>query len=279
MANSVKDHWSTDKYASAAGFVPKLTKTILSWLDCQPNDNILDIGCGDGQLTVQIAEAASNGQILGLDASPSFVSTAQKQFSRPNCTFKLQDCTALHNCPEAVTGQWDKVFSNAAMHWILRKEDTRLPFFQSINKCLRPGGRFIFEMGGKGNVAEIQASFTAAMLHVGLTIEQVKAINPWFFPSVDWMYQTLLDNGFDVEKCELEYRPTKLNPDNTERTGGIEGWVRLMGAQYLDAVDESKRDGVVKEICHVLDPIMTREEDGSKWVGYTRLRAVARKRQ
>ncbi|KXL42404.1 hypothetical protein M433DRAFT_156784 [Acidomyces richmondensis BFW] len=272
-----KDHWSAEKYASAAGFVPKLTNTILSWLDCQPNDTILDIGCGDGQLTVQIAEAASNGQVLGLDASRSFISTAQQQYSKPNCTFKLQDCTTLSDCPEAVTGRWDKVFSNAAMHWILRNEDTRLNFFHSINKCLRTGGKFVFEMGGKGNVAEIQASFTAALLHIGFTNDQIKEINPWFFPSVDWMYQTLVDHGFEVERCELEYRPTKLNPDNAEKTGGIEGWVRLMGAQYLEAVNEIERDSVVKEICDVLDPIMTREEDGSKWIGYTRLRAVARK--
>ncbi len=132
-------------------------------------------------------------------------------------------------------------------------------------------------MGGKGNVAEVQAAFTAALMHAGLSIEAAREAKPWFFPSVEWMSRTLSEVGFEVEKCELEYRPTKCSAENVDGSGGLVGWLRLMGAQFLEAVGEGQREAVLKEVCEILETVVTREEDGSKWLGYTRLRAVARK--
>ena len=270
-----KDHWSSNAYQSSAGFVPKLTTKVIQYLDIQPTDRILDIGCGDGVLTTQVAQTASSGQVLGLDASKSFISTAQEKYSAPNCSFRYQDCTKLDECPEAVDGSWDKVFSNAAMHWILRNPSIRIPFFHNVNKALKSGGTFVFEMGANGNVAEVQAAATAALLHVGISLEDARKASPWFFPSTDHMFALLSGAGFEVEKCEHEYRSTKTTED---KNGGLEGWVKLMCAPFLEVVGEEKSGAVLKEICDVVDPIITRHEDGSKWMGYCRLRAVARKK-
>jgi len=87
------------------------------------------------------------------------------------------------------------------------------------------------------------------------------------------MAQMLSDAGFKVEKCELEYRPTKLEEGHG---GGLEGWVRLMGAQMLERVSVEQREGVVQWVLSILNPICTRDE-GGEWLGYVRLRAVARK--
>lgn len=280
MASTKPDHWSSSAYNSAAGFVPKLTTKVIQHLDPASTDRILDIGCGDGQLTATIAShlTDSSSRALGLDASPSFISTAQKSNQAPNCTYALHDCSQLASYPALEPGTWDKVFSNAAMHWILRSPSSREPFFRDVFATLKPGGRFVFEMGGAGNVAEIQTAFTAALNAVGeLSVEQARDASPWFFPSDTWMNETLTRAGFDVEVCELEYRPTKLTDEKADGSGGLEGWVRLMGAQFLDAVEEGKRQDVVKRVCEWVESIVRRDEDGSRWIGYVRLRAVARK--
>ncbi len=272
-----KDHWSSEKYSSAAGFVPKLTTKVVSYLDVQPNDHVLDLGCGDGILSSTFSSQATSGRVLGLDASQSFIQTAQEKYSSANCSFQHQDCTQLDQNKAVVDGSWDKVFSNAAMHWILRKQDTRSAFFDNVYKALKPGGKFVFEMGGSGNVAEVQAAATAALLHAGVPLQEARQANPWFFPSTTHMSDLLKNAGFEVEICEHEYRATKLTADTADKSGGLEGWVRLMCAPFLEAVSEDKRDVVTKEICDIIDPIITRHEDGSKWMGYCRLRAVAKK--
>lgn len=279
MASGKADHWSSEKYKNAAGFVPQLTTKVVQYLSPQPDDSILDIGCGDAQLTSVIAQhVTGSGKILGLDASPSFIETARSNNKSSNSQYELQDCTRLGE-HASIDGSWDKVFSNAAMHWILRNPDTRVSFFHDINKALKPGGKFVFEMGGKGNVPEVQTAFTAALTTVGgLSIEKAREASPWFFPSADWMSATLAQAGFNVEVCELEYRPTKLTAETQDGSGGIEGWVRLMGAQFLEAVEQGKRDEVVRKVCEWIDGVIRREEDGSKWMGYVRLRAVARKK-
>lgn len=172
---------------------------------------------------------------------------------------------------------FDKVFSNAAMHWILRDPSTRVPFFADVFALLKPGGSFVFEMGGAGNVAEVHAVLIAVLsLRCGISMQKIREADPWFFPSDDWMRGTLEAAGFEVRVAELEYRPTKTTPRSSDGAGGVEGWVRLMGAQFLELVEEGAlRDDVVKHVCAALEDVMTREEDGSQWFGYVRLRAVA----
>ncbi|KAL8863906.1 MAG: hypothetical protein Q9174_007519 [Haloplaca sp. 1 TL-2023] len=130
-------------------------------------------------------------------------------------------------------------------------------------------------MGGKGNVAEVHTALIAALVHQGIDIQQGQDLSPWFFPAEEMMTKLLEAAGFVVERVETEYRPTKLTD---EEDGGIKGWVRLMGASFLDALEtKDKKDAVVKEVCDLLKTIITHEEDGNMWLGYVRLRAVARK--
>lgn len=268
-----KDHWTAKAYTSSASFVPKLTSTVLSWLDPKPHENILDLGCGDGILTAQIKEQCAS--VTGIDASSNLIEAARSSYGTiPNLTWEVHDCRYLERSPTVRTGHYDKVFSNAALHWILRDPSTRRSVFQGAYNALKPGGTFVFEMGGAGNVAEVHTALLAAVVHQGLSIEQARDASPWFFPSEKLAKQTLEEVGFGVEKSQLEYRPTELT---TDEGGGIEGWVRLMGAQFLEGLEEWKREAAVREVCEVLETVLTHEEDGSKWLGYVRLRVVARK--
>jgi hypothetical protein len=134
----------------------------------------------------------------------------------------------------------------------------------------------VFEMGGYGHVAEAHTAPIAAVVAQGIPLETAKAAIPWFFPSKDWMRERFEHIGFTVGICELKYRSASLTAENKDGTGGLEGWVRLIGAPFLERVGDAKeRGGVATMVWEVLERVVTRGEDGSQWLGSVRLRAKA----
>lgn len=269
-----KDHWTQEAYSTSASFVPELATTVIQWLDPQPDDTVLDLGCGDGILTAKLKNSCAS--VTGVDSSANLIFAAKKAYgSIPALSFHVQDCRYLDRWRNFQEGAYSKVFSNAALHWILRDPDTRASVLHNAYRSLKPGGTFAFEMGGAGNVAEVHTALMAAVIHQGVGMEKTRELSPWFFPSEALMEQSLEAIGFTVERIELEYRPTKLT---TEEQGGIEGWARLMGAQFLEELDsDSKREAAIKEVCALLKTVITHEEDGSMFLGYVRLRVLAKK--
>ena len=281
---SANDHWTAKAYTASASFVPALATTILSWLAPDRSHTILDLGCGNGQISAQLATQCS--RVIGLDSSPNLIQAAKDDYTEgenrhPNLDFHVQDCRKLETLleggilqPESIS----KIFSNAALHWILPHHDpeARTSIFRGAYRALSPNGTLVFEMGGHGNVAEVHAVMLSAVIHRGASPAAARAASPWFFPSKDLMVQLLESVGFQVERAETEYRPTKCTE---EKEGGVEGWVRLMGAQILEVLDkEEDRDKAVRDVCDVLETICGREE-GGYWMGYVRLRVLARKRK
>ncbi|KAI9750335.1 MAG: hypothetical protein M1815_001865 [Lichina confinis] len=289
-----KDHWSGEvgthsgcllahransnqAYAASAEFVPRLASAVVGYLDPQPVDRILDLGCGDGVLTAEIARRS--GSVVGLDSSPSMIGAAQSRFGGVrNCQFKVVDCRHIEDeYGDGMQGHFDKVFSNAALHWILRSPSTRSAVFGAARSALKAGGLFVFEMGGHGNVAEAHTALRAAVMHQGLSIEQVNESCPWFFASEGWTRKALQDASFEVLRLETEWRPTRLTSHDG---GGLEGWIRLMGASFLDAIERvDAREAAVREVCRVLQPVCTRRAEQTEadlWLNYVRSRAVAR---
>jgi SAM-dependent methyltransferase len=249
----------------------------LQWLDPQPGDRILDLGCGDGSLTRQIATAVASkpGEVLGLDSSPAFISSANESISTSgihNVKFVVEDCAA--SAEDSQNGTWTKVFSNAAMHWIMRAPQTRTNILKRAYSALKPGGTFVFEMGGAGNVSEVVTGLISALVHFGLTFDEARDKIPWFFPDDEWMTAELVKVGFKVEQIELQYRPTKLTPKDDSGGGGLEGWISLFAGGILDSI-ENKTE-FVKYVYDALETAVTRE-DGSQYLGYVRLRAIARR--
>ncbi len=271
---ALKDYWTHEAYSASASFVPELAAKITQWLDPQPSNAILDLGCGDGLLTTKIKSLCS--RVAGYDASANLIDAAKKEYGNiDGLTWHVQDCRYLEGSGHAKDGEFDKVFSNAALHWILRDPTKRKSVFIAAYNALRPGGTFVFEMGGAGNVASVHTALLAALVHQGVAISKAREACPWFFPSERLLEQMLQEVGFKVERLELEYRPTKVTD---EKEGGLEGWVRLMGAVFLEAVDsKDKAEAMVKEVCDVLQNVLKHGEDGSIWLDYVRLRVLARK--
>ncbi|GJC84172.1 putative methyltransferase C70.08c [Colletotrichum liriopes] len=269
MAEQKQDKWSSEAYQHSASFVPKLATKVVQWLDVQKDDVILDVGCGDGVLDVEFGKilAQGNGSLHGIDASPAMISAAKKAVEGRDWQTASSRTPALH------TPTFTKAFSNAALHWILRPPGSHVPVFASIRDALLPGGTLALEMGGLGNVAEMRTAIIMAVARrVG--IQKAIAVDPWFFPDEEWLTRVLEEEvgGWKVERVEREWRPT------TADKGGVEGWVRLMGKELLDAVPDEggQRDEVVREIVDVLRHVCKIPGDG-EMISYVRLRCLATK--
>src|SRR6202030_4344737 len=131
-------------------------------------ERILDLGCGTGALTAELAR--SGAELTGVDGSPEMIAEARKKY--PQLRFEVSDARAL-----PFRAEFDAVFSNAALHWIPEAESV----VQGIARALKPGGRFLAEFGGKGNVRTVVAALVTALGELGVLSD---GANPWFYPSV-----------------------------------------------------------------------------------------------
>ncbi|OGM43897.1 methyltransferase [Aspergillus bombycis] len=276
------DMWSADVYGEkVAPFVAVLTEKIVSWLDPKPTGKllhmdkrayeVLDVGCGDGVLTAKLASHVK--RIVGVDASPNMIEHFQRTHS--DIESRVVDCRRLDQVSDLTDGKFDKVFSNAALHWILRDPETRSNMVKGCFNALKPGGIFVSESGALGNVAEVHAAIVSALVIQGIPVEEARAASPWWFPSQEAMKQLLEGEGFQWVKGEAELRQTKLT-DHKE--GGIEGWIRLFCEPFLQVLPTVEaRNAAVKHAVDVLEGVGRHQHDGSFTVNYIRLRFVAQK--
>lgn len=244
-----QDNWSARGYAVHGAFVPELGAEILEWLDPKPGELILDLGCGDGALTAKIA--ASGAEVLGVDSSLSMVEMTRSR-----------GIEAVHVDAERLTFQpdFDAVFSNAALHWT-RDIDAVL---DGVSRALLPGGRFLGEFGGHGNIAAIMVA-----LQVALADQGARAESPWYFPTERQFGERLEAHGFRVERLQRFGRPTPLPT-------GIDGWLEMFAFPLLGPLDENARTGVIAHATKLLAPVL-RDETGQWNADYVRLRFAARK--
>ena len=203
-----------------------------------------------------------------LSSSPSHPQTHSTHLLPPQLVL---DATTLISTPSLQQQTFTKAFSNAALHWILRAPATREALFRGVRDALAPGGTFVFEMGGLGNVSEIRAALLSAVgRRVGLA--RAQEADPWFFPDEEWVRDVMENKvgGWKVEKAEREWRPTKAD------RSGVEGWVRLMAKQFFEVVPEGEREECIREVVDVLE-VVCRQPGGGHMYSYVRLRVVARK--
>jgi trans-aconitate methyltransferase len=242
------NRWNSHAYLQHAAFVPALATDVLALLDAGPGQRILDLGCGEGTLTAQIA--ATGAEVVGVDSSPNFVATAVAR----GLDARLGNGEAL-----TFTAEFDAVFSNAALHW-MRNADAVL---DGVRRALKPEGRFVAEFGGYGNVAAIHVAIRAVLKR-----RSIVADAPWYFPTTTQYRAKLGTHGFTVEQIELHPRPTALPT-------GITGWLETFAGPMLDQVPAAERGEAIAEIEGLLHPVL-RDERGQWTADYVRLRFMAR---
>lgn len=248
------DQWNAQLYDNKHAFVFQFGEDVLSLLAPKEGENILDLGCGTGYLTQQIAEAGAN--VIGIDNSPAMIAQAQQQY--PTVEFEVKDGSNFH-----FDTPFDAVFSNATLHWISQKEKV----IDCVYESLKPGGRFVAEFGGKGNVGKIVNSIRKILRDTGF--HQHAAIDFWYFPSVG-EYTTLLENrGFRVTFAAHFDRETKLN----DQQNGVIDWIEMFGSTFFEGISASEKAGILMKVKDDLQPTCFRE--GNWFADYKRLRIVA----
>jgi SAM-dependent methyltransferase len=252
---NVANRWSPADYARNAAFVPQLGDAVLRLLAPQPGELILDVGCGDGALTERIA--AAGAKVIGLDASPEMVEAA-----------RARGIDAFVANAEAMDlerfGQFDAVFSNAALHWMLDPDAVATGIFAA----LKPGGRFVGEMGGEGNLAALRRGLREELTGRGYKMPEQ---DPAWYAGVEAFTRLYCVAGFSEIRAELLPRPTPL-------PGGIADWVLTFRAGLLDMalVPEWERADLAAAVEARVAPAL-RQPDGTFCADYVRLRFSMRK--
>ncbi len=246
------DRWDSSLYDDRHSFVWQKAADLVDLLDPKPGERILDLGCGTGHLTAQIA--ARGADIRGLDSSISMIAQARQNY--PKLRFALADARQFH-----FDEPFDAVFSNAALHWI----PDAAKVIAGVAGVLKPGGRFVLEMGSKGNTERVVTTVSAVLTEAGYPLR-----NPWYFPSAG-EYSTLLEqHGFEVESLRTIERWTRL--EHPER--GLREWLEMFWGGWFEHIPGKAREELVTEIESRLRPTLRR--DGAWWADYRRLRLVAR---
>jgi trans-aconitate methyltransferase len=241
--------WNAEAYSKNARFVSDLGAPLLDLLDPKPGEMILDLGCGDGALTEKIKSAGSS--VIGADASRPLLEAAHAR----GLNVVQADGERL-----AFGRHFGAVFSNAALHWM--KHADRV--VEGVARCLKPGGRFVGEFGGKGNVQTIRAALHSALRKRGI---DPWSADPWYYPSPEEYSELLTQFGFAVEYIELIPRPTKL-------PGDILAWLEVFAQPFINSVPSAENNTLLNEVRHGVEPLL-RQADGSWYADYVRLRFKA----
>lgn len=248
---AMAQHWQAARYARHAGFVAELGQPLVELLAPRPGERILDLGCGDGALTLRLVEAGC--RVLGVDSAPDMVGRARER----GVDARLMDGHALtfERC-------FDAVLSNAALHW-MRRDPAAVA--AGVARALVPGGRFVGEMGGHGNVAAIVTALVAVLETGGL---DGSAAIPWYFPTPEEYREVLEGAGFAVERIELLPRPTPLPT-------GVDGWLATFAEPFFGRLPEAARDAARDKVVRLLRPSLC-DRRGRWTADYVRLRFLAR---
>lgn len=243
--------WNAQLYDQQHDFVAAYGKGLLTFIPQQPNQAILDLGCGTGGLTAQLTQLGH--RVLGIDSSASMIAEAKR--THPKAEYQVQNALKM-----AYQNEWDVVFSNAVFHWIPNHQ----LLMNQIARALKPNGVLVCEFGAAGNIATIERGFDASLQRVGGRYQ-----SRFNFATAEAFGNEVEHAGMTIEQVETYDRPTPLKGGEA----GLANWARQFFASDLAHYNNQQQTEILTAMADYVRPTLW---DGQQWVAdYRRLRCVA----
>ncbi len=259
-------NWNAEDYQRNSQAQEKWARELIDKLRLNGTEDVLDLGCGDGKVTAEIARLVHNGSIIGVDSSSAMIALASEQYPSsqyPNLSFQVMDARQL-----AFDGCFDVVFSNAALHWVKDHE----PVVRGLFKSLKPGGKILLQMGGKGNARNILYALTEVQSHPEWRQYFDGFEFPYGFLGTDEYEQMLRASGFDISRLEL-IEKDMVHPG----LSGLEGWIRTTWLPYTERVPGGERARFIESISTKYLESVPEDSYGNVHVEMIRLEIEAKK--
>ena len=243
--------WDPNHYDAHGRFISRYGLELLDWLCARPGERILDFGCGDGFITQEIANTGA--QVVGVDLDPNMVEAARARGLKA----ELADGTAL-----SFEAEFDAVFSNSVLQWIKQPE----PALQSIARALKPGGRFVVDVAGLGNLAAILVAMRAVGDELGGDPELAF---PFYAPTAEEFTASLKALGFEIVRSDTSPRYTALPSD-------LWNWIGSIFHPFFSQFDGATNEAARIRVLELLQPVL-RDTSGQWHIDHVRVRVEARK--
>jgi len=236
--NATRDRrWNAADYARNSSAQAAWARELLDKLALRGDEEILDIGCGDGKITAQLAAAVPQGRVLGIDFSADMVAHARDAFppeKHANLAFERMDASAIR-----MESRFDLAFSTAALHWV----SDQPAVLHGVRACLKPEGRILFQLGGKGNCRDVMVAMDEVRKHPRWQRYLAGFASPYNFCGPEEYRVWLGQAGFQPRRVEL--LPKDMQHENP---AALKGWLRTTWFPYTDRLPEGERDAFLDEL-------------------------------
>jgi trans-aconitate 2-methyltransferase len=263
-AYSPTDKWNAVDYAQHASAQRGWANELIEKLALQGYEALLDIGCGNGAITDELARRLPQGSVTGIDASESMVALARNTYARPNLRFEVMDATDIH-----LDQKFDVAFSNATLHWV--KDQPAV--LRGLHKHLNPRARILFQMGGYGNASLILEVIDKIIASAEWQAYFTDFQFPYSFYATEPYRHWLPEAGYEAVRIEI------IAKDMVHQGAeGLQSWLRTTWFPYTDRLPEPLREKFLTEIvCRYLErkPL---DAEGQTHVDMVRLEVEARKK-
>lgn len=246
--------WDAKTYQKNFSFVHQYGEDVLSLIEGDTNQRVVDLGCGNGALTKKLADKGYS--VMGIDASEDMLRIAGQQYPE----FAFRQGNALDFSLEEKA---DVIFSNAVFHWI--DGDKQEQMLQNIASQLKPGGQLVCEFGGKGCAERVHSMLERCFAERGLPYRRV-----FYFPTIGEYAPILEKCGLRVEYAVLFDRPTPQKSDD-----GLRDWIHMFVKEPFRGIEEAVKEEIIADAVEKLRPELY--HDGAWFVDYVRIRIRARK--